>query len=253
MSRPTWKGHLQIGLVRIPIKVFPATESASSALSFHQLHAPCRTRIQQRKWCPTCDHAVVSEEILRGFEFEPGRYVFLLDAELEAIRPPSTRVIELSQFAPATALDPVAVDRSYYVAPDGPHAAEPFAVIGQAMTGQVGVGKVALYGREYLVAVRPPPLRPQPGQFPLLLHTLHHEAEIRSVEELWAGMPTVDRVPSSQVRLAKQLMAACARPLDLADFTDQYREDLQRLITAKIAGEEIVVPPVVDPGTDLHF
>jgi DNA end-binding protein Ku len=248
-TRPIWKGLLQIRLVRIPIKVFPATESAD-ALSLNQLHSPCRTRIQQRKWCPTCEHAVLSSEILKGFEFETGRYVLLLAEELEAVRPLSTRVIELTQFAAAAALDPVAVDRSYYVAPDGPHAAEPFAVIGAAMAGLVGIGKVAIYGREYLVALRPPSILGA-GGVPLLLHTLHHEAEIRPMDDLVEEMPRLARVPPDQVRLATPLMAAATRPLNLADFTDQYREDLQRLIAAKIAGEEIVIPPPVAEAAPL--
>jgi DNA end-binding protein Ku len=245
-ARPVWKGLLQISLVRIPIKVFPATESAD-ALACHQLHAPCHTRIQQRKWCPTCDHAILASEIVKGFEFETGRYVLLLQEELEAVRPPSTRVIDLTQFAPIEALDPIAIDRSYYVAPDGPHAIEPFTVIGAALADTVGIGKLAIYGREYLVAVRPPaPTRLPPVQSPLLLHTLHHDGEIRPMDGVLEDMPEiVATVPSDQLRLAKQLIAAYARPLNLADFTDQYRADLQRLIDAKIAGEEIVVPPPV--------
>jgi DNA end-binding protein Ku len=249
-ARPVWKGVLQLRLVRIPIKVFPATESAD-ALAMHQLHAPCHTRVQQRKWCPTCDHAILASEIVKGFEFETGRYVLLLESELEAVRPASTKAIALTQFAPIVALDPVAIDRSYYVAPDGPHAVEPFAVIGAALAGMVGIGKLAIYGREYLVALRSPAVRPQPG--PLLLHTLHHDAEIRPLDELWADLPTAERVPPDQVRLTKQLIAACAQPLDLADFTDQYRADLQHLINAKIAGEEIIVPPATETGLTLNF
>jgi len=255
-ARPIWKGLLQISLVRIPIKVFAATESAG-ALAFNQLHDACQTRIQQRKWCPTCVREVLASEIVKGFEFETGRYVLLLADEFDAVRPPSTRVIELTQFAAAADLDPIAIDRSYYVAPDGPHAAEPFAVIGVAMGGWTGLGKLAIYGREYLVALRAPAYRhaspTHPGPFPLLLHTLHHDAEIRPMDVVTADMPTVDRVPVDQVRMAKQVIAACSRPLNLADFTDQYQADLQRLIDAKIAGEEIIVPPVVEAAPALNL
>jgi DNA end-binding protein Ku len=244
-ARPVWKGVLQISRVQIPIKVFPATESADT-LALNQLHAPCSTRIQQRKWCPTCDHAVLAGEIVKGFEFETGRYVVLFEAELEAVRPPSTRVIDLTQFAPAAALEPAVIDRSYFVLPDGPHAVEPFAVIGAALLDTIGIGKLAIYGREYLVAVRRPPAFTTRALF-FLLHTLHHAAEMRAVEAV-AGdeLPSVTAVPLDQVRLAKQLIAAGTRPLNLVDFTDQYQQDLRRLIAAKIAGEEIVVPPVVD-------
>ncbi len=117
-ARATWKGFLKISLVTIPIKVFPATES-SDGLSFNQLHGECTTRVTQKKWCATCDREVTSAEIVKGFEFEPGHYVLLLPEELAAVQPPSTRVIDLVQFAEASALEPLYIDRAYYLAPDG--------------------------------------------------------------------------------------------------------------------------------------
>jgi DNA end-binding protein Ku len=244
--RATWKGVLKIRLVTIPIKVFPATE-ASQPIAFNQLHADCQTRLQQKKWCPTCAREVPSSEVMKGFEFEQGRYVLVLPEELDAVQPPSTKVIDLVQFADASELDPLYIDRSYYLAPDGPTAIEAFAVMRIALRHRVGIGKLAIYGREYLVAVRPTKL-PQPV---LLLHTLHHAAEVRSVDgidELQIPMA----VSTEQVRLAQQVIAAFMGPLDLADFTDQYQTDLRRLIDAKIAGEEIVesilidTPPIVN-------
>jgi DNA end-binding protein Ku len=244
-ARPTWKGVLQISLVTIPIKVFPATES-SSGLSFNQLHQDCTTRIQQKKWCPTCAREVPTSEIVKGFEFEKGKYVMLLEAELEAVQPPSTKVIDLVQFAEASALDPVSIDRSYYLAPDGPAAGEAFAIMSAAMCGKVGIGKLGIYGREYLVAVRP-------ADYPVvLLHTLHHAAEIRTLAGLDVDVPTYARLPDDQLRLARTVIAAFDRPLNLADFHDEYKADLQRLIDAKVAGQEIVVPTVATP-TVMNF
>ena len=153
-ARATWKGYLKISLVNIPIKVFPATESSGS-ISFNQLHGECQTRIQQKKWCPHCEREVPNSEIVKGFEFEKGRYVIMSEEDLEKVRPESTRVIDLVQFADAASLDPMYVDRTYYLAPDGGVAADAFAVMRDGMQGKVGIGKLALYGREYLVAVRP--------------------------------------------------------------------------------------------------
>src|SRR3954464_14811110 len=113
-ARATWKGYLKISLVNIPIKVFPATESSGS-ISFNQLHAECQTRIQQKKWCPHCSREVPNTEIVKGFEFEKGRYVIMSDEDLEKVRPESTRVIDLVQFADAASLDPMYVDRTYYL------------------------------------------------------------------------------------------------------------------------------------------
>jgi DNA end-binding protein Ku len=235
--RATWKGVLKIALVTIPIKVFPATESAGG-LSFNQLHGECKTRISQKRWCATCDREVANSEIVKGFEFEPGRYVILEPAELEAIQPPSTRIIDLVQFAEASALDPLYVDRSYYLAPDGPLAGQAFAVMRAAMIGKVGIGKLAIYGREYLVAVRP-------QAAVVFLHTLHHAAEIRSTEDLVLhAEDDLAPAPTAQIRLAQLVIDALRRPLDLAAFTDEYQADLRRLIDAKVAGDEIVVPPL---------
>lgn len=245
-ARPTWKGVLQISLVSIPIKVFPATES-SATLSFNQLHSACQTRVTQKRWCASCAREVPSAEIVKGFEFEPGRYVLLLDAELDAVQPASTRVIDLVQFASAATLPLWAIDRAYYLAPDGPDpgpAADAYALLVEAMhgkqtrTGTVGIGTLAIYGREYVVAVTP-------QQGTLLLYTLHHAGELRAAPyvaapSLRAGAAA--RLNSAEVRLARQVIAALMRPLTLDAFPDQYQIDLRRLITAKIAGEEIVVP-----------
>src|SRR5258706_13036562 len=153
-ARPTWKGYLKISLVNIPIKVFPATE-ASGTISFNQLHGEFQTRIQQKKWCPHCNREVSISEIVKGYEFEKGRYVVLSEEDFEKVRPQSTRVIDLVQFADDSAIDPIYVDRTYYLAPDGGVATEAFAVMREGLKGKVAIGKLALYGREYLVAVRP--------------------------------------------------------------------------------------------------
>src|SRR5215208_7008156 len=190
-ARATWKGFLKISLVNIPIKVFPATESAGS-ISFNQLHGECQTRIQQKRWCAHCNREVPNSEIVKGYEFEKGRYVIMSEDDLDKVRPESTRVIDLVQFADASAIDPMYVDRTYYLAPDGGIAADAFAVMRDGMQGKVGIGKLALYGREYLVAVRP-------HERGIVMQTLH-----------------------------------------LSDYKDEYREGLQRIIDAKIAGEEVV-------------
>src|SRR5215813_10873479 len=212
-ARATWKGFLKISLENIPVKVFPATESSGS-ISFNQLHGECQTRIQQKRWCPHCNREVPNSEIVKGYEFDKGRYVVLSPEDFDKVRPESTRVIDLVQFADEKSIDPMYVDRTYYLAPDGGVAADAFAVMREGMQGKVGVGKLALYGREYLVAVKP-------HERGIVMYTLHHAAEIRSV--------------------------AAVEALNLADYKDEYREGLQKIIDAKIAGEEIVAPSVEAP------
>ena len=238
-ARATWKGYLKISLVNIPIKVFPATES-SGTIAFNQLHGECQTRIQQKRWCQTCNREVPNSEIVKGYEFEKGRYVIVSEEDVDKVRPESTRVIDLVQFADAEAIDPMYVDRTYYLAPDGGVASDAFAVMRDGMKGKVGVGKLALYGREYLVAVRP-------FDKGIVMHTLHHAAEIRGIDQVEELSSVPEKVKPEEIKLAKQVIETFHAPLDLATYKDEYREGLQRIIDAKIAGEEIVAPAVEAP------
>ncbi len=238
-ARATWKGYLKVSLVNIPIKVFPATES-SATISFNQLHGECQTRIKQKKWCPQCEREVTNAEIVKGYEFEKGRYVVLNEEDFENVKTESTRVIDLVQFADDSSIDPMYVDSTYYLAPDGGVATEAFAVMREGMKGKVGVGKLALYGREYLVAVRPH------GKG-IVMHTLHHAAEIRGMDQVEELNSVPAKVKPEEIKLAKQVIETFEKALDLKDYKDEYREGLQEIIDAKIAGREIVAPHVEEP------
>src|SRR5678815_4726741 len=238
-ARPTWKGFLKVSLVNIPVKVFPATESAAT-ISFNQLHAECQTRIQQKRWCSHCEREVPHSEVVKGYEFEKGRYVVVGDEDIQKVRVESTRVIDLAQFTDDTAIDPIYVDRAYYLAPDGPVASEAFAVMCEGMAGKAGIGKVALYGREYLVAVKP-------QKKGLVMYTLHHDAEIRSIDQVDELGSLPAKVKPEEMKLAKQVIASFESELNLKDYKDEYKEGLRKIIDAKIAGEEIVAPEVQEP------
>jgi DNA end-binding protein Ku len=183
---------------------------------------------------------VPTSEIVKGYEFEKGRYVVLSEEDIGKVRPESTRVIDLVQFADDSAIDPMYVDRAYYLAPDGRMAADAFAVMREGMKGKVGIGKLALYGREYLVAVRP-------HERGIVMYTLHHAAEIRGIDTVEELNSVPSAVKPEEMKLAKQVIATFEAPLDLADYKDEYREGLQRIIDAKIAGEEIIAPAVEAP------
>jgi len=214
------------------VRVFPATDSAAT-ISFNQLHGECQTRIQQKRWCPKCEREVPLSDIVKGYEFEKGRYVIMDEEDLAKVRPESTRVIDLVQFTEVEAIDPIYIERPYYLAPDGQMALEAFAVIREGMKGKAGIGKLALYGREYLVAV-------QPKDKGLVMYTMRRSNEIRSmnaIEEL-EGVP--EKVKPDEIKLAKQVIANFEGELDLTEYRDAYQDELQRIIDAKIAGEEVV-------------
>ena len=238
-ARATWKGYLKVSLVNIPIKVFPATES-SATISFNQLHGECNTRINQKKWCSHCEREVPNSELVKGYEYEKGHYVVLSEEDFENVRTDSTRVIDLVQFAEDTSIDPMYIDSTYYLAPDGGVATDAFAVMREGMKGKVGVGKLALYGREYLVAVRPY------GKG-IVMHTLHHAAEIRGMDQVEELNSVPSKVKPEEIKLAKQVIETFEAPLNLKDYKDEYREGLQEIIDAKIAGREIVAPQVDEP------
>ena len=231
-ARPTWKGFLKISLVNIPIRVFPATDSAAT-ISFNQLHAECQTRIQQKRWCPTCDREVPLSEIAKGYEFEKGRYVVMTEEDLSKVKPESTRIIDLVQFTDAASIDPIHVDRAYYLAPDGNIATQAFAVMRDGMKGKAGIGKLALYGREYLVAV-------QPKDNGLVMYTLRHAKEIRSMDNIDELQTVPAKVKPEEIKLAKQVIESFEGQLDWEEYRDEYQEELQRIIDAKVAGEEVV-------------
>jgi len=238
-ARPTWKGYLKISLVNIPIKVFPATD-AGATLSFNQLHAECQTRIQQKRWCPKCEKEVPNTDIVKGYEFEKGRYVVVGEEDIDKVRVESTRVINLEKFTEDTAIDPIYLERPYYLAPDGPVAKEAFAVIREGMKGKAGIGKVALYGREYLVKV-------QPRERGLIMYTLRHANEIRSMDAIdeLADMPA--KMKSDEIRLAQQVIGTFEGDVDFESYRDDYQVGLREIIDAKIEGREIVSPEVEAP------
>jgi len=238
-ARPTWKGYLKISLVNIPVKVFPATD-AGATLSFNQLHAECQTRIQQKRWCPHCQKEVPNSDLVKGYEFEKGRYVVVEDEDIEKVRVESTRVINLEKFTADDAIDPIYLERPYYLAPDGPVAKEAFAVIREGMKGKAGIGKVALYGREYLIKV-------QPRERGLVMYTLRHAGEIRSMDAIdeLADMP--ETVKPEEVKLARQVIGTFEGEVDFRSYKDEYQQGLREIIDAKIGGREIVTPEVEAP------
>lgn len=233
-ARPTWKGYLKISLVNIPVRVFPATD-AKATVSFNQLHRECRTRIQQKRWCPTCETEVPNTDLVKGYEFEKGKYVVMDEDDLAKVRPESTRIINVVQFADAKVIDPVYVERPYYLAPDGQVAAEAFAVMREGMAGKAAIGKLALYGREYLVAI-------QPRENGLVMYTMRHASEVRAMNAIDELKTVPAKIKPDEIKLAKQVIGNFETGGDLTQYQDDYQNELRRIIDAKIAGEEVVAP-----------
>ena len=236
--RASWKGYLKLSLVSCPVRLYPAT-SASERITFNQLHKDTHNRINMKPVDPERG-LVERSDLVKGYEYEKGRYVVMDDEDVEKVRVESTRVIDLEKFTDDVEVDPIYLDRPYYLAPDGPVAKEAFAVIREGMKGKAGIGKVALYGREYLIKV-------QPRERGLIMYTLRHASEIRSMDAIdeLADMP--ETVKPAEVALAQQVIGTFEGALDFADYRDEYQEGLREIIDAKIEGREVVVQEVQEP------
>lgn len=230
-ARPAWKGALKLSLITVPIRVYPAT-NARADVSFHQIHRKCHTRIQMKKWCPHCKRELRRDEIVKGYEKQKGRYVLVEAEDIEAVRPESTRVAEISHVLDAEVIDPIHVERSYYLAPDGKRAGEAYAVIREGLAGKAAVGRLALHGREYLVAI-------VSRDRALLLHTLRTKGEVRELKAIEGLEFTKTKVRQEEVKLVRQVLSSLDTGADIEDFTDNYQAALRKMLEAK-GTEEVV-------------
>ncbi|UNZ19455.1 Ku protein [Streptomyces sp. 891-h] len=233
--RSIWKGAISFGLVSIPIKVVSATENHS--VSFHQVHTADGGRIRYRKVCELDEEEVPREEIGRGFETEEGRTVLLTDDDLAALPLPTAKTVEILGFVPAEEIDPIQLDRSYYLAADGKRADKPYVLLREALrrSGKVAVAKLALRARESLGMLRV-------YEDTLALHTMLWPDEIRAV----GGVAPEGQVEvrDAELDLADTLMETLGE-LDWSDLRDEYREALEELVRAKVEGAE-------PPGEELR-
>lgn len=237
--RPLWKGAISFGLVNVPVKLYPATESQD--LKFNYLHSRCQTPIQYRKYCPHCRAEVPPEEIVRGYEYEKGRYVIIREEDLAGIPADTTHSINIMDFVDLPEIDPVYFARSYYLVP-GEMGQKPYTLLRQAMaeTGKVAIARVTLRTRESLAAVRV--YGPA-----LVMNTMFYPAEVRAI----SALPELDfqvDLHANEVKMAVTLIKSLATSFQPEKYTDTYRQDLMKVIEAKIAGDEVAVPARPEAG-----
>ncbi len=180
-GRALWNGIITFGLVSIPVKLYTATDSRS--ISFNQIHAKCKTKIQERRWCPTCERYIGWDEVQKGFEYEKGKYIPVTKEDLESVPLPSKNTIAVQSFVKVTEIDPVYFEKSYYIEPDK-KATRPFSLFLQTLTNKdmVGIGAFTIRTKERLCC-----LRPVGGA--LLVDTLLYPDEIKV--DLNAKIPSV--------------------------------------------------------------
>ncbi|WP_405086952.1 Ku protein [Microbispora sp. NBC_01389] len=230
--RSIWKGAISFGLVTIPIKLYSATEQKD--VSFHQVHREDGGRIKYKRVCSVDGEEVPYSDIAKGYELPTGEMVVLTDEDFADLPLTTSRRIDVLQFTPADQIDPIYFAKSYYLEPDG-QGAKPYVLLRDALerSGQVAVVKIALRQRESLAA-----LRVRDGVF--VLETMLWPDEIREAD--FGFLEEDVQVRPQELKMAESLIDTMVADFDPAEYTDAYREALQEVIEAKVAGREIVAP-----------
>ncbi len=229
--RAQWKGFIKVSLVSFPVSLYTAT-SSSNRISFNQIHKDTKQRIKLVPHEPDLG-PVSREDLVKGYEYEKGKFVVVEPSELDAIKLESTRTIEIEKFVKESEIDELYVDSPYFVAPEGPVADEPFRVFVEAMRRKkvAGVARVVLSGGERIVAVKPR------GKG-LIMHTLRYGSEVRSEEPYFEDVGT-GKVDAQMLKLAEQLIDQRFGEFDASEFSDRYGEAVLALVKSKIAGQPI--------------
>ncbi|HEX2291996.1 MAG TPA: Ku protein [Gaiellaceae bacterium] len=245
--RTIWNGSINFGLVNIPVGLALATKPAArqSDVSFRTLHRECGTPIKQKRWCPVHDREVGPDELVKGWEVAKGEFVFVEDADLEAIAQyDDSRAIEIQSFVPLDQIDPVFFDRTYYLAPSSTAAQRrPYVLLLRALQeSEMGaLGRFVLRGQENFALIR------ARGDA-LALETLFLADDVRSQAEVEEAVGDTE-VKEAELELARQVIDSLSADFDSSGLHSEYRSSLHEMLEAKLAGQEIKRPEPVEEET----
>ncbi|HEY5722064.1 MAG TPA: Ku protein [Allosphingosinicella sp.] len=224
-ARPYWKGQVRLALVSIPVEIYSATKSGAT-VAFNQIHEPTGKRIKYEKVVPGVG-PVDPDEIVKGFQYEKGSYVLLDDEELEAVKLESKKTLELTQFVDPNEIDPLYYEKPYYVVPADDLAEEAYIVLREALrdTKKVGLGQLAMRGREYIVSLKPC------GRG-ILMETLRYADEVNKAQGYFRDIED-SRPDPELLDLAETLIEKKSAAFDPNKFKDHYVDALHELIERK--------------------
>ena len=247
MARAIWTGAISFGLVNVPVKLYSATSPKS--VRFHQLSSKTGNRIKQKRVDPQTGDEVAFEDIVKGYELSPDRYVLIDPEELDALDPKATKTIDIEEFVDQSEIDPIYYDHTYYLAPTT-GGAKAYRLLLDAMrqAGKVGIGRVVIRSKQQLCALRPT------GDV-MTMSTMLFGDEVLSPDRI-DELEAVDEAGASdrELAMAQQLIDSLSAEFDPSRFHDEYRERVLDLIERKAAGEEIAVAPQAEeeaPAPDL--
>lgn len=229
--RSTWTGSISFGLVNIPIRLHTAVRE--QRVAFHMLHDQDKVRLQRKMVCPADGQEVHPEHIIKGYPIAKDQYVVVQDSEIQACAPESSRTVEITDFVDLDQIDPIYYVRTYYTTPTPP-AAKPYRLLLEAMTrsGKVGIAKMVMHNKEYLVALRP---RSQT----IAISTMNFADEVVPMDEL-GKLPGTGKIPEREMKAATQLIESLVSDFKPEKYRDEYRDCIQAMVEKKAAGEKIV-------------
>lgn len=225
----SWKGSISFGLIYIPIALHIAAQE--KGISFNQLHKETKQRIRYIKTCEDCNNPVSNEDIVKGYEYDKGKYVIFNQEDFDKLKTERDKSIMIQQFVNLEEIDPIFYQKSYYIVPQG--AEKAFELLKKAMReeNKVGIAKVVLTEKESLVALRI-------NNQDMLLSTLFFSNEIKKSPSKELNVSLDDK----EIKLAKEIINSMTEPFKPDNFRDEYNEKVLQAIETKIRGEEIVAP-----------
>ncbi len=243
MAASVWKGYLSFGLVSFPVRL--TTAARPETIHFHLLHEKDLSRLKEVWYCKEEDRPVERDEIVKGYEFEKGQYVVVGSEDLKRIAPPTARTMDILQFVRANEVDPIYLEKSYYVIPEEA-VSKPYFLLMNAMTETkyYAIAKVTMHGREHIVVIRP-------ARNGMVLHTMYYSDELHQANRV--GSSQKSAFNDKELDLAKRLIDTLASPFKPEQYQDEYRKNVERLVEQKQKGQKItaVKQPRTAPVTNI--
>jgi DNA end-binding protein Ku len=240
-SRSVWSGYIRFGLVSVPVKAYTGASSGGGGISFNQLHKECNSRVKYTKTCPIHGE-LKADDIVSGYEFSKGQYVVIDPDEIDKLRTPSEKAIDVRAFIPPEEIDGrYYTGKNWYILPDGPAALRPYALLYKTMEEQdlAAFAQIVTGGREQLLLLRP--------VADLLIGSyISYSEDVKPLDEFKDEAPKVEVTPD-ELKLAKTLTEAMkVQDFDLAEYKDEFTNKVRELVEAKVKGAEVVAPPEAD-------
>jgi DNA end-binding protein Ku len=241
--RAIWNGHIRFSLVTIPIRLYSAIDTKET-VSFNQLHKDDNGRVGYDKKCKKCGKSLTQQDIIKGYEYEPDKYVTIEQEDFNKVKIKSNKIIEIEGFVDSSEVHPTLYDAPYFIGPDGEVASQPYALLNKTLkdSSKLAVGRIVIRDREDVVML-------SSLDNGIVMYKLRYPNEVRKMSEV----PLVDGVEANkeQLKLAKTLVDSMSTKLSEIDLSDRYQDALKEMIKAKVEGKEIVtteeeIPPVVD-------